>query len=140
MPRFVAVNPRERTVKAIEAASVIDAQHEIGLSGVDHGVAMPGLGYVVYQYGLFVPTHEQHYFGLGGRLFAGPTVFYAFDQKGATMNLRVSEFPEVRFYLGVNDVEAAIERDEIVRPIIAVNGVVRWEWPQPAPEGFGYGH
>lgn len=140
MPRFVIVNPREKSVKAIECASVVDAEHEVGLSGVDHGVIMPGLGYVVYQFGLFVPAHEQHYFGLGGQLIAGPAVFYAFDERGETMNLRLSEFPEVRFFLGVNDVEAAIAREEIMRPGMTINGVVLWEWPQPAPEGFGYGH
>ena len=134
MNTFIVVNPRKRTVEAIKADSVSEARTVVGLGDVDHGIAMPGLGYCVYEYSLFVPAQEQHYFGLGGKLFAGPTIFYAFDSvTGETLRLRRSEFPEVRFYLGINDVEASIQRGEIERPFMAVNGVRLWEWPQPAP-------
>jgi hypothetical protein len=136
MSRFVVVNPRKRTKEIIECDSIVDAQASVGLYGVDHGVICHGLGYCVYEYGLFVPPLEQSYFGLGGHLIAGPAVFYGFDETGETVDLRLSEFPDVRFYLGINDVEAAIDRGEIERPFMAVNGVELWHWPQPAPEGM----
>lgn len=138
MPNFVVVNPRKRTVERLTLDTVMEAQHAIGLGNVDHGVVAPGLGYCVYEYGLFIPVAEQHYCGIGGHLIAGPAIFYAFDEAGETVNLRLSEFPHVRWYLGVNDVEHSISIGEVERPFIAVNGVTMWEWPQPAPEGMGY--
>jgi hypothetical protein len=136
MTRFVIVNPRARKIEAVECESVMDAQDIAGLGNVDHGVIAQGLGFVVDEFGLFVPPAQQAYFGLFGKLIAGTAVFYAFDEMGETLSLRASEFPDVRWYLGVNDVEASIAREEIERPIIAVNGMVLWEWPQPAPAGF----
>jgi hypothetical protein len=136
MPRFVVVNPRKRTIEGVTFDSVIEAQESIGLHGVDHGVICRGLGYCVYEFGLFVPVAEQHYFGIGGQLIAGPAVFYGYDQAGETIDLRVSEFPDVRFFLGINDVENAIHIGEVERPFMAVNGVELWHWPQPAPEGM----
>jgi hypothetical protein len=137
MNTFIVVNPRRRAVEAVDANTVPEVRDMIGLGNVDHGIAMPGLGYCVYEFSLFVPPSEQHYFGLRGTLFAGPTIFYAFDAvSGETLRLRRSEFPEVRFYLGINDVEAAIQRGEVERPFMAVNGVRLWEWPQPAPESM----
>jgi hypothetical protein len=136
MTRFVVVNPHKRTVESVEAASVRDAQNTVGLGKVDHGVIVKGLGYCVDEFGLFVPPSEQKYFGVFGVLIAGPAVFYAYDEAGETLDLRRSEFPDVRFYLGVNDIEAAIERGEIERPFMAVNGIELWRWPQPAPKGM----
>jgi hypothetical protein len=136
MTRFVIVNPRDRTVKGVNCDSLIDAQVMAGLGNVDHGQIARGLGYVVDEFGLFAPVSEQKYFGLFGHLIAGPAVFYLFDEMGETIDLRRSEFPDVRFYLGVNDVEAAIYRGEIERPFMAVNGVEYWRWPQQPPEGF----
>jgi hypothetical protein len=134
--RFVVVNPRKRTKEIIECDSVVEAQASVGLYGVDHGSICRGLGYCVYEFGMFVPVAEQHYFGIGGHLIAGPAVFYRYDEMGDTVDLRLSELPDVTFYLGVNDVEAAIDRNEVQRPFMAVNGVELWHWPQPAPEGM----
>jgi len=136
MTGFVIVNPRKRIIEGVQCDSVFEAQRHAGLAKVDHGVIAKGLGYVVDEFGLFVPTAEQYYFGLFGKLIAGTAVFYAFDQMGEALSLRTSEFPDVRMYLGVNDVEAAISRGEIERPFMAVGGAVLWEWPQPAPSGF----
>src|SRR6187431_2878619 len=116
MTRFIAVNPRKRTKEVISHNTVFDAQEAIGLTAVDHGIICQGLGYCVYEYGLFVPVSQQHYFGIGGQLIAGPAIFYGFDETGETVDLRLSELPDVTFYLGVNDVEAAIDRGEINRP------------------------
>jgi hypothetical protein len=135
--QFIIVNPKARTISAARFPSLLDAQAMAGLGNVDHGSLVRGLGYVVDEFGLFVPPMQQSYFGIGNHLIAGTAVFYGYDQAGETIDLRRSEFPDVRWYLGVNDVEASIERDEIVRPIIAVNGAVHWQWPQPPPKGFG---
>ena len=140
--QYVIVDPKKRTVTSITCDSIFDAERAAGLNPgeVDHGSLSRRVGYVVYQFGAFVPPSEQSYCSIAGHLIAGPAVFYGCDEGGETVDLRKSELPDVRWYLEVNDVEAAIERDEIVRPIIAVNGIVLWEWPQPAPEGFGYGN
>ena len=134
--RFVIVNPHKRTVEGVDVKSLIDAQALAGLINVDHGQVARGLGFVVDEFAMFVSPLIQAYFELGGKLIAGAAVFYRFGELGETLDLRRSEFPDVRWYLGVNDVEASIAREEIVRPIIAVNGMLIWEWPQPAPEGF----
>jgi hypothetical protein len=137
MTRFVVVNPFARKIEAVETETLIDAQTLAGLGNVDHGVLGRGphfsIGYVVDEFGLFVPVSEQKYFGTCGVLIAGTAVFYGFDQAGETVSIRRSEFPDVTFYLGINDVEAAITREEVERPVIAVNGMVIWEWPNPAP-------
>jgi hypothetical protein len=139
MTRFIIVNPHKRTIEAVPFDSLIEAQASVGLDNVDHGALWRGLGYVVHQHSLFFPPSKQAYCGIAHKLIAGPAVFYGYDQAGETVDLRRSELPDMRWYLGVNDVEAAIEREEIVRPIIAMNHAVMWEWPQPAPKGFGYG-
>ena len=136
MTRFVVINPRKRTVEAVTFDDVVQAMATVGLASVDHGVLGRGLGYCIYEHSLFVPPSEQHYCGLGGHLIAGPAVLYGFDHEGETVDLLLSQIPDVTFYLGVNDVEAAIYRGEIERPFIAVNGVRHWEWPQPAPNNW----
>jgi hypothetical protein len=35
------------------------------------------------------------------------------------------------FYKDADAVERAIQRDEIDRPVVSVNGAVLWQWPQP---------
>ena len=138
MPTFVVVNPRLRKISPLTCETIQEAQDIVGLRGVDHGILMYGLGYCVYEYGLFVPPSEQHYFGIHGTLIAGPAIFYAFDERGETLNLRVSEFPNVRFYLGINDVEHSISIGEVERPFMAVGNARIWEWPQHPPQGTGY--
>ena len=137
MTRFITINPRKRKVEAVSFDNIVQAIASVGLANVDHGVLARGLGYCIYEFSLFVPPSEQHYCGLAGHLIAGPAVLYGFDQAGETVDLRLSEIPDVTFYLGVNDVEAAIDRGEVNRPFMAVNGVELWHWPQPAPEGMG---
>lgn len=131
--RYVIVKPKTREVYANNFDTIQDAMVDAGLEphAVDMGVLARGLGYVVYEYGLFDPPSQTSYCGIAGRLIPGPTVLYGFDEAGETIDLRRSEIPDVAFYLGVNDVEAAIDRNEIERPEISVNGAVLWQWPQP---------
>lgn len=144
MTRFIIVNPQQRSVAAMTFDSLREAKVAAGLDpdATDHGSiqigskGLYGLGYCVYEYSLFVPVERQHYFSLFRLLIGGPAVFYGYDEAGETIDLRKSEFPDVRFYLGINDIEAAIERGEVQRPFMAANGVTMWEWPSPAPAGF----
>jgi hypothetical protein len=136
MMYFVIVDPKQRTVRTVVCGSLHEAQTLAGLGNVDHGVMSRGVGYVVYEYGFFTPVAEQSYCSIAGRLIAGACVLYGFDELGETVDLMASAVPDVRWYLGANDVEAAIERGEVQRPIIALNGKEEWHWPQPAPEGF----
>jgi hypothetical protein len=134
--KFVVINPKYRTIVTTNADSLHEAQVSVGLGSVDHGLIARGIGYVVDEFGLYKPVAQQHYFGCAGRLIAGASVFYGIDEAGETVPLMRSQIPNVRWYLGANDVEAAIERGKIQRPQIAVNGTVLWQWPQPAPKGF----
>jgi hypothetical protein len=132
MTRYVIVDPRIRKVFAVDVETIQEAQRIAEIGNVDHGQLAQGLGYCVYEYAMFEPSPDkQAYCGINGHLIPGPAVLYAFDEMGETIDLRLSEVPDVRWYLGINDVEAAIERREIVRPYVAVNDDVLWEWPAP---------
>lgn len=133
--KFVVVNPKTRTVETIDTKGLCEALVQAGLDpeAVDHGMIDRRLGYVVFEYGLFQTPGEQHYFGMNGRLIAGVAVLYEIDEMGDTVDAMKSAVPEVRFYLGINDVEAAIDRGEVARPVISVNGLTVWAWPSPPP-------
>lgn len=134
--KFVVINPKNRSIDTVDVWKLQDAEAIAGLGNVDHGSLCRGIGYVVYEFSMFVPPSEQHYCGIAGHLIAGAAVLYGVDEAGETIDLMKSQIPDVRFYLGVNDVEAAIERGEIKRPQIAVNNAVLWQWPQTPPKGM----
>lgn len=129
--QYVLVNPILRATLGRSYASLQDAEVAAGLDPgkVDHGMLTRSIGYVVYEYGLFVPPADQHYFAIGKTLIAGSAVLYGVNAWGETVNLYRSTIPDIRWFLGANDVEAAIDAGEIVRPETAVNGVVTWRWP-----------
>lgn len=131
--RYVIVKPKSREVYAKDFDTINDALVDAGLQpgAVDHGALAPGLGYVVYEYGLFEPPATTAYCSIAGQLIPGATVLYRYDSEGETVDLMRSAIPDVRFYLGVNDVESAIYSGEVERPVIAVNGEVLWRWPEP---------
>jgi hypothetical protein len=133
--KFVIIDPMHRAITSVDCEGIIEAQHIAGLGFVDHGMIgrspNGGIAYCIGEHSMFTPPAQQFYFGCAGRLMAGPVVLYAFDERGETKDLRRSEVPDVQWYLGVNDVEAAIDRNEIARPIMAVNDIILWQWPQP---------
>jgi hypothetical protein len=133
--KYVLINPKLRTATTAEFDSLQDAERAAGLvpGEVDHGMLTRSIGYVVYEFGLFVPAAEQSYFAIGRSLIAGPAVLYGVDAWGESVNLMRSTIPDIRWFLGANDVEAAIEAGEIIRPQMAVNDEVMWRWPQAAP-------
>ena len=129
--KYVLVNPILRTATAGDYASLQDAEVAAGLDPgkVDHGMISRSIGYVVFEFGLFVPPAEQSYFAIGQTLIAGSAVLYGVNAWGESVNLHRSTIPDIRWFLGANDVEAAIEAREIIRPQTAVNGSVMWQWP-----------
>ena len=128
--KYVLVNPILRTATAGDYASLQDAEVAAGLDPgkVDHGMITRSIGYVVFEFGLFAPPEEQHYFAMGRQLIAGSAVLYGVNAWGESVNLHRSTIPDIRWFLGVNDVEAAIVSGEIIRPQTAVNGEVTWQW------------
>jgi hypothetical protein len=136
--KFVVINPKLRKVSTVEALDFRSAVRDAGLDPdtLDHGAFSRRVAYAVYEFGLFTPPAEQHYFGFDGRLIAGTAVLYGVGEAGETVDLMASAVPTPRFYLGQNDVESDIAMGIILRPEIAVNGERIWAWPQPAPKGF----
>ena len=130
--QYVLINPILRATLGRSYASLQDAEVAAGLDPgkVDHGMISRSIGYVVYEYGLFVPPAEQHYFAIGKTLVAGPAVLYGVNAWGEGVDLWQSTIPDVRWFLGANDVEAAIEAGDIIRPQTSVNGLVTWQWPE----------
>ena len=134
--KFVVINPKKRTVETVRCESLIDAQTAAGLGNVDHGMLARRIAYVVDEFGLYANPLTQSYSGIAGRLIAGVSILYGIDEAGETVDLMKSQVPDVTFFLGVHDVEAAIERGEIIRPVSSFNGQEFWHWPQPAPKGM----
>jgi hypothetical protein len=136
--KFVIVDPKKRSVETVDLGDLHSALIEAGLSPgeVDHGALSRRMGYVVYQFGMFVPATEQHYCAIAGRLIAGAAVLYGVGDEGETVDLMKSAVPDVDFLLGVNDVENAIYVGKVKRPVLSVNGETLWQWPQKAPPGM----
>jgi hypothetical protein len=136
--KFVIVDPKKRSVETVDLGDLHSALIEAGLSPgeVDHGSLSRRMGYVVYQFGMYVPVAEQSYCAIARRLIAGAAVLYGVGDEGETVDLMKSAVPDVTFFLGRNDVEAAIERGDILRPALRVNGETLWQWPQKAPPGM----
>ena len=130
--QYVLINPILRATLGRSYADLTAAIAAAGLDPdhVDHGMMSRSIGYVVYEFGLFVPPAEQHYFAIGKQLVAGPAVLYGVNAWGEGVDLWQSTIPDVRWFLGANDVEAAIEAGDIIRPETAINGVVTWRWPE----------
>jgi hypothetical protein len=125
-------------VAFVEAANLDEAKRAVGLDPrqVDHGVVWRdlrsgGVSIVVYEFGLFVNQDRQRYFAINNQLFAGTAVLYGFDAAGETVDLR--ELPPVYFFGNAGEVERAIARRQINRPVLAVNDEVLWRWPEPPP-------
>jgi hypothetical protein len=91
----------------------------------------PIIQIVVYEYGLFVPRDQQHYFALNGRLYAGNAVLEQADDEGRAVDLE--KMPAVRFLPTGDDAENAIQKGLVPRPKMSRDGVVYWQWPQPRP-------
>lgn len=141
MPAFVLVNARDRTIELQTFNELTLAQVYLGLSGVDHGSFGRGYGYVVDEYGLFVPWQQQNYFGVGTTLIAGNMVVYAYNQLGETIDMSTDELKSIRaatrFFSGRDEIEQAIATGSIERPRTTVGDRLIWQWPDPDAQGRG---
>ena len=131
--RFVTINPSAHLIEFIESVSVDAAVRHAGLSkDVDHGIIDRSIAVVVHEFSMFADPDQQSYFAMGGRLYAGNALLYAYAASGET-----TDMPDVRleptFLHGREEVEAAIQNRIVARPEMKVNGEVIWRWPEPAP-------
>jgi hypothetical protein len=138
--QFLAIKPREQRVEIVVADDSNAALQGIGLQQgkVDHGVIWHdesgGLGIIVDEFGLFTPASEQVYFAIGGRLYAGPALIYAFDEAGITVDFQYGNPPfALAWFENALDVEREIAVGGIERPEMRLDGELVWQWPQPRP-------
>ena len=104
-------------------------------SHVDHGMMRATTGFVVYEYGMFTPKEKQNYSSLFTRFIAGNALFYECDEMGETIDFTSREmFQRVIFYKDWRQAAEAMNRGELHRPEISVNGEVFWQWPAPKPD------
>ena len=135
--KFVIIKAKEKEVCVVDCKTLHDAETLAGLNRneVDHGTVKRGVGYVVYEFGHFMPVSEQHYFAMAGRLIAGNAVLYGYDELGKTIDL--DQAPIVFFFEDLGEIERAFGGGICQRPQLTVNGEVLWQWPDPPPRGFG---
>lgn len=129
--KFGIIDAKRRTAAIGDYRDMEDAQRAAGLDpgAVDFGALSKHVHIVVWEYGLFAPTNAIHYFSVVGKLYAGNAVIFAADDSGRTIDLPM--LPPVVFFQNADAVEKAIERGELQRPQMAVNGAVLWQWPDP---------
>lgn len=137
--RYITIDPARTAIKVIDADSYPYAVEVAGLEvgEVDHGtierdpITGNGIGIVVYEYSLFVPSDQQRYFSIKGKLYAGRALLYAYNESGETIDLK--RVPDVVFFGSARAVEMAIEAGTLERPASKTLG---WQWPQPMPDRF----
>jgi hypothetical protein len=134
--KFVVIDPTACTVEFKDAREPAELYAAAGLSPheVDHGCVFRhedgwSINVICYEHGMFVPVEQGRYFSIGGQLFQGGVILYAADERGETIDLHAK--PPVVFYRGRDQIELAIETGQVVRPMLAVNGEVIWQWPEP---------
>lgn len=107
--KFLMIDAAAKTVKIEDHRNLVMAEQALGLNprAVDHGSFQKGLGYVVFEFGLFDPPERQNYFAVGRSLIAGNCVAYAYDESGETIDVKGANL-DVHFFQSVDDVKAAI--------------------------------
>lgn len=138
MPRFAIVTPRSRHVHLTKQYDIRFALRFAGLLGstnhaiVGRRLTGGGVGIVLAGSSLFAPTHEQNYFAMSGRLYAGDAVLYGFDHNGATID--IGSLPTPMWFQSAAEADAAIKAGDVRRPRLCVRGRPIWEWPGPRPQ------
>lgn len=141
MMKFAIVESKNKRWRIGSFESLRAAEQTIGLDPMttDHGVICKpgedglGFGIVVCELSLYVPPARQSYFAIGGKLYGGDAVLYAFDRSGASADLENFPLP-IRFFDDRAAVEGAIAANDIARPELSINGHLIWRWPEPPPE------
>lgn len=136
--QFVLIEPAERRLSLKPFADLSAALAAVGLhtGEIDFGSLMPDHSIVVYEFGLFEPPAQQHYFALGKNLYAGNAVVFA-EVEGKPSDVTKECWhllrSNLRWFDSVQEIEKAIDDEEIIQPSISVDGKVVWVWPQPRP-------
>jgi hypothetical protein len=130
---FGIINAKLRKARVMDLPDVDSAKLVARLKPleVDHGSITRNLHIIVYEFSLYVPVNEQHWFSIGGKLYGGNAVLYACDDAGETISLPMDRLPPILWFKDAAAVEQAIGWKQIERPIMAFNGEVLWQWPQP---------
>lgn len=134
---FTIIEPAETRIRMADVREPWELYPQLGLnSGVDHGVVVHGIGIIVGEFSMFVPPEDQRYFVIGRHLYGGNAILYGFDEHGETIDIldalsRVV-MPAVVF-ISLAGIREAIAAGQIDRPIMAVNDVKMWEWPNASP-------
>lgn len=135
--KFLVIDPREcatRYRSHDDPNQALRRYTPLEPGKTDHGTISKGLGIIVGEYGLYEPAEQQSYFAIAGRLYAGPAMLYAYNELGVTISLERPMLPPIKWLKTAADVETAIQAREVERPIVAVDGVLVWSWPQPKPD------
>ena len=118
--KFMIVDAKARQLR-LEDHEEMDgalASADLKRGEIDHGVLLPGLGYVVYEYGMFTSPELQHYWGFGGRLIAGNAVLYHFNHRGETADVTDEHHRQTvsmtEFFVDAQAVELAIQHKRVL--------------------------
>jgi len=127
--RHIVIEPKTCTIRVLNVAAFDHAVKAAGLvpGRVDHGMAAPGIGIVVFEYSMFEPADGRHWFAIGSKLYGGNALLYGVGDGGETIDL--FKPPPVIFFPNAQAVEKAITAGTIERPTIRINGVPYWTWP-----------
>jgi hypothetical protein len=129
--RFVTIDATKRRVDVVAANRIDQVLKLVGLDPghVDLTRACDGIGIMVWEFGLRADPETVKFFSLGDQVYAGNAVLFAYGEGGESIDL--ADKPPVMFYRSAREVEMAIQRDEIARPTVVINGNLVWAWPHP---------
>jgi hypothetical protein len=94
---------------------------------IDFGALSPSIHIVVWEYSFYAPIEKQRYFAINKSLFAGHALLFQVDDKRDTVDFD-QPIPPVRFFRDAAAVEMAIANNEVMRPEVAINDEVFWQW------------
>jgi hypothetical protein len=125
---FVIVDPATASARREEHPSLRAALGSVGLSveGSDAGLLRPGLGYAIGSWALV--GDPRTYYAIEGKLLNGPVVLFGRTADGRTDGAPKPTRLKVTWFAGVADVEAAIAKGDVVRPVRTFDGEVTWAW------------
>ena len=129
--KYGIIDATAKELKVIEADDIKDAEKQAGLNPgeLDFGSFYRGLGYCVYEFGLMQPPDKTKYCSYKKTLIAGNAVLYGVDERGETIDFELSMLHSPIVFMNGDEVEEAISKGQVHRPIMAVNEEVLWSWP-----------
>jgi hypothetical protein len=65
---------------------------------------------------------------MGGQLFSGEAILFAFDEAGETIDMPATPLKPPIWLADKQEVELAIAAGMVERPVAKVNGAVMWQW------------